>query len=100
MSKLDLQNLWASRITDYKASGQSVKDWCADNNIKPSQLWYRLRKERQDSSKTTSSWLPVDLSEAGLQNSLLVRVGRVAVEVRPGFEPKLLVDVVNTLIAK
>ena len=100
MTKADLQNLWATRIAEFKASGQSVTAWCADNNIKPNQLWYWLRKEKQDHSETTISWLPVDLSEAGLQNSLLVRVGRVAVEVRPGFDPKLLVDVVNTLIAK
>lgn len=100
MTKVDLQNLWVSRIADYKASGQSVAAWCAENNIKPNQLWYWLRKEKQHHSEATISWLPVDLSEAGLQNSLLVRVGRVAVEVRPGFDPKLLVDVVNTLIAQ
>ena len=100
MTKADIQNLWASRIAEFKASGQSVLAWCADQDVKPSRLWYWLRKERQASSETAISWLPLNLSEAGFQTSLLVRVGQVAVEVRPGFDPKLLVDVVNTLIAK
>lgn len=100
MTKADIKIQWAARIAEYKASGQSVPVWCAEQGVKPSRLWYWLRKERQASSGTEISWLPLDLSEAGLQTSLLVRVGRVAVEVRPGFNPKLLVDVVNTLIAK
>ncbi|RYD01524.1 hypothetical protein N752_29935 [Desulforamulus aquiferis] len=85
-------------IAEYKASGQSVVAWCAENDIKPQQLWYWLKKEKPSSGEKTISWLPLDISnDADSQTSLLVIVGPIAVEVRPGFDPKLLLDVVNTL---
>ncbi len=99
MTKAERQSLWAARITKFKESGQSVLSWCAHNDVKPNQLWYWLRKEKQASTDTALSWLPINLSDAGIQTSLLVRVGLVAVEVRPGFDPKLLLSVVKTLIA-
>lgn len=37
---------WETRIADYKASGQSVREWCAANGIRPGRLWYHLRRER------------------------------------------------------
>ena len=100
MTKVERQNIWAARVAEFKSSGQSVLTWCAEQDVKAHQLWYWLRKEKQESAENALSWLPLDLSDAGLQISLLVRVGRVAVEVRPGFDPKLLVDVVKTLIAQ
>ena len=100
MTNAERQNFWATRIAEFKASGQSVPVWCANQNVKSHQLWYWLRKEKQASSKNTLSWLPLDLSDTGLQSPLLVRVGRVVVEVRPGFDPKLLLDVVKTLISQ
>ncbi len=99
MTKVERQTFWATTIAEFKASGQSVLAWCADKNVKPHQLWYWLRKEKPASSENTLSWLPLNLSDAGLQSSLIVRVGRVAVEVRQGFDPKLLLDVVKTLIS-
>ncbi len=100
MTKVERQTFWETTIAEFKASGQSVLTWCADQNLRPHQLWYWLRKEKQTSSENALSWLPLDLSDAGLQSSILVRVGRVAVEVRPGFDPKLLLDVVKTLISQ
>jgi hypothetical protein len=98
MTKVERQNIWVSRIAEFKASGQSVPAWCTAHDVNPNQLWYWLRKENKASAETT--WLPLDLSDADFQNSLLVRVGQIAVEVKPGFDPKLLLDVVRTLIAR
>ena len=96
MTKAELRELWETRITEYKESGQSVRQWCADTGVIPHQLWYWLRKEKQ-TSEGTVSWLPVDLAVCDRLDSLLVRVGRATIDVRPGFDPKLLLDVVNTL---
>lgn len=100
MTKAERQNVWTTRVAEFKASGQSVLAWCAEQNVNPHQLWYWLRKEKLASTRQTLSWLPFDLSDERLQTSLSVRVGRVAVEVSPGFDPKLLLDVVKTLIAQ
>lgn len=101
MTKEERQDFWATKIAEFKESGQSVPVWCATQDVKPHQMWYWLKKEKQTSvENNTLSWLPLNLSDAGIQSSLLVRVGGVAVEVRPGFDPKLLLDVVKTLIAQ
>lgn len=100
MTKEERQNLWSSRTAEFEASGQSVPAWCAAHDINPQQLRYWLRKKKQASAEATLSWLPLDLSDVSFQTSLLVRVGRVAVEVQPGFDPKLLLDVVKTLITQ
>ena len=96
MTKVELKNLWAVRVAEYKNSGQSVRAWCADHDVKPNQLWYWLRKEKE-SVEPKLSWLPLDLSDASFQSTLVIRVGRVAIDVKPGFDPKLLLDVVKTL---
>ena len=99
MTKLERQSLWKTRISEFKASGLSIQVWCANQDVKPYQLWYWLRKDRDvSSSEHGLSWLPLDLSDDGVQPTLLVRIGRVAIEVKHGFDPKLLLDVVNTLV--
>ncbi len=84
MTTEERQNLWATRIAEYEASGQSVLAWCKANNVSVQQLQYWLRKKKRAPETTNSEntlWLPLDLSDTGYESSLLVRVGRVAVEV-------------------
>ncbi len=101
MTKEERKNLWASRIAEFKTSNQSVRGWCIAHDVNPSQLWYWLKKEKQTTSaETTLSWLPLDLSDEISQASLLVKVGQTAIEVKPGFDPKLLLDVVKVLTAQ
>jgi len=100
MTKLERRNLWASRVTEFKSSGQSVPAWCAANELRPNQLRYWLSKHeaKRANTRLPAPWLPLDLSD--LEPSiptLTIRVGRVFVEVKPGFDPALLLDVVRTL---
>ena len=60
MTRAKQQSLWAARLARYKASGQGVQEWCATHAVKPQQLWYWLRKERQISTNEIA-WLPVDI---------------------------------------
>jgi len=96
VTKSELRDLWASRVAEFKSSGKSVPVWCVANGVSIHQMRYWLRKEQTSASKAIS-WVPIDISNAGLQGFLLVRVGQVAVEVKPGFDPKLLLDVLRTL---
>ncbi len=101
MMKLERQKEWENRIAQYRASGQSVKKWCADNNVKPAQLWYWLRKFKTNNEAHnihSSQWLPVDVRDyIPMDNALLVRVGEACIEVKPGFDPALLSQVVRSL---
>ena len=83
-------------MAEFKASGQSVPSWCQEQDLKPHQLRYWLRKERESSNPT--EWIPLDMANNS-ESAVTLRVGQVAVEVRPGFDPNLLLSVVKTLIA-
>ncbi|OIQ58572.1 IS66 family insertion sequence element accessory protein TnpA [Neomoorella thermoacetica] len=105
MTKAELQELWASRIAEYRDSGQSVKEWCATHEgVSPRQLWYWLRKYKNQNgvlSVQSTRWLPVEVSEqsSGVHgNPLLIRIGQADIEVKPGFDPALLSQVVRVLV--
>jgi len=78
---------WEKRMTEYKSSGQSVREWCAANGVKPNRLWYWLRRTRTEDAETRSTrWLPIEvtgLSDVrGQAGGLLVRIGKAGIEVR------------------
>ena len=106
MTKGERQELWATRIAEYQASGQSVKEWCASHEgVSPRQLWYWLQKyknQKEAFSNKSNQWLPIEISEqsSGVHgNSLLIRIGQAGIEVRPGFDPELLAQVIRVLVA-
>ncbi len=104
MTRAELQKLWEARIAEYRESGQSVKEWCASHEgISPRQLWYWLRKFKNQTTappESSNRWLPIEISEQGSpEQSLLVKIGPASIEVRPGFDPALLTQVVQVLMA-
>ncbi|AOQ24479.1 hypothetical protein MTAT_28790 [Moorella thermoacetica] len=91
MTKAELQKLWETRIAEYRASGQSVKEWCASHNdVTPRQLWYWLRKFKNQNgvlSAQSTRWLPVEVSEQSSEvhgNSLLISIGQAVCGNRKG----------------
>ena len=94
MTKYDRENLWEHRMAAYKASGQSARRWCDENEVNVTQLYYWLKKENAPAEHV---WLPVEIKEPGTDRTINVRVGEVTVEVKPGFDPDLLLRVVKTL---
>ncbi len=102
MTKLEQQKEWENRINQYRASSQSVKEWCAANDINPGRLWYWLRKFKANNDVSLiqpDQWLPVEVREyASMHNALLIRVGEACIQVKTGFDPALLTQVVRTLL--
>lgn len=103
MSRVELEQLretWRQRVAEFRASGQSGAAWCAAYQIKESQLWYWVRRFPAESPSSPSSprFVPVGIHEAG-SDPLVVRVGQAAIEIRPGYDPQLLCQVVQTLSA-
>jgi hypothetical protein len=102
MTRAEQRQEWETRITDYRASGQSAKEWCAANDVQPHQLWYRLRQEntRKTASVTSTRWLSVAVQPSPGEHdndALVIRVGEACIEVRSGFDPDLLSGVVRVL---
>ena len=95
MTKEEQRSVWEKRLIAYKASGQSVRAWCAENKVNTSQLYYWLKKENTTADQP--KWLAMEIAEPSVETFMNVRVGSATVEVRPGFDPVLLLKVVKTL---
>ena len=106
MTKLKLQSLrqtWEARVVDFRASGQSGAAWCTAKGLKSHQLSYWLRKfplhESLPASSPQADWVSFEWKNASCETTmpLFIRVGQAVIEVRPGFNPTLLTDVVRAL---
>ncbi|MNI56111.1 hypothetical protein D3C73_1110990 [compost metagenome] len=97
----NLQELWTERIRAYQASGQTMKAWCTEHNLTLHQLKYWLYKaQRQEQTVSATTFRPVAVaSPSGTRamEGLQVQVGVARINVRAGFEPGLLRDVVAAL---
>lgn len=62
--------------------------------------WIGKFKSEPESEQKQTQWLSVEIGDMGAikpQEALPIRIGKAIIEVRPGFDPKLLSDVVKTL---
>ena len=101
MTKAEARKKWETRVTAFKASGQTAPKWCLAHDLKLHQLRYWLRKYESKKAAVTpsSKWMPIEVAEQSNdpKSSLLIRIGQADVEVKLGFNPVLLSDVVRTL---
>jgi hypothetical protein len=97
----ELRKKWEQRISAYKASGLTQAKWCEANDISIHQFKYWLKKikDHQIIRKTNNHWVPVIIEdpkpEAG--ESIQIKVGASSIEVKPGFNPSLLAEVIKVL---
>ena len=97
---------WQEKVAEFRASGLSGAAWCAAEGIKPHMLYYWTKQFPQQTEAPAliqPQWLPVMLSDQRTEkevNSLQVRIGPAVIDVRPGFDGKLLTDVVRVLMAQ
>jgi len=97
MSKEELHSIWSARVAEFNASGQSFSAWCVEQGLKEHQMRYWLRKDREP-RKQPMEWLPLDVGDNS-ESTVTLRVSQIVVDVHPGFDPKLLLSVVKTLLA-
>lgn len=96
---MNVQEVWTARIVAYRASGQTMKAWCAEHDLTVHQLkyWlYKAQRQAQDGASTTFRSVTVN-RQSVTTTSLQLQVGVARIDVRPGFEPGLLRDVVAAL---
>jgi transposase-like protein len=96
-----LQTLWAERITAYQASGQTMKAWSAEHKVTLHQLKYWLYKaQREGRAASGTTFRPISVgspSRSGAAESLQIQIGVARINVRSGFEPGLLREIVAAL---
>lgn len=103
MTRAERREMWRERVAEFQASGKSVAAWCREHEFKEHQLRYWLRKFMPvESTQPSTRWLPIAVLESeqhvDSDGQLLVRVGGATIEIRPGFNPSLLADVVQVLM--
>jgi hypothetical protein len=97
---------WQEKVAEFRASGLSGAAWCTAEGIKPHMLYYWTKQFPQKTevpAQTHPQWLPVvigDRQTEEMANGLQVRIGSAVIDVRPGFDGKLLSDIVRVLMTQ
>jgi hypothetical protein len=104
MAREDVQKKWEARVAAYRSSGEKATRWCNANRVDRRQLYSWMKRidgaTTQSAASCVTNWLNVSVApEEELKEPacLNVKVGSVTIEVRAGFEPALLRDVVQAL---
>jgi len=94
----ETRNRWLQHIEDFKSSGLTRKAYCEERQINVSTFDYWREKLSPSEKRKTreSSWIPVKISEdAG--PGIEIRVGRIAITVKHGFDRALLMGLLQTI---
>lgn len=97
-----LHQEWQTLVAQYHASGQSVRRWCQERELPEHKLRYWLRKFRDGSAlpspSNDSRFVAVPSKPSpDIPTGIAVKVGHLRIEVQRGFDPQVLVDVVQSL---
>ena len=102
MTRNERQAMWQERIDAFKASEESsVTAWCAANDIPVQSMYAWLKKDRlkQLSPGTSTQWVMLESLETNPATHLTLKLGAVSIEVKQGFNPILLSEVLQVLQA-
>jgi hypothetical protein len=90
---------WQPHIEAWRLSGLTRRAYCEQNGLKISTLDYwcqkLIRAEKENRMKETG-WIPLQLSEDS-GSGIDLRIGRITVSVKPGFDSALLTEVLRTI---
>ena len=99
----ELTEHWQQHAQAFQSSGMTRRRYCELKQIKPYQLDYwrkQLRKPDLPVRSSTKSWIPLQLKndrEIEHQSGILLRIGRLTIEVSQGFDRDLLSEVIRVV---
>jgi len=96
----DLRGLWEQRLAEHETSGKSITAWCKEHLIRENQFYYWRKKlsKNQVGDNRPIKWLSLEAEQAKLSpGPIAVHVGQVTVEIKQGFDPQLLRQIVKVL---
>jgi hypothetical protein len=91
-------NYWRQQIEEMKASGLTRKAFCEKNQIKLSTLDYWRQKLSAPEEKNETGWIPIKIADDS-SSGIEMRVGRITIAVKPGFDRTLLMELLQTISA-
>jgi len=121
MTNAKRRKLWRARVADYRASELSVRAWCEKNGVTDHQLRYWLGRIGEESvlsdgaravagegQDASAAWTRVEIVDddaskgavaPALETAFAIHIGPARIELRPGFDPALLSQVIRVVIA-
>lgn len=99
----ETESKWTERVREWRAGGLSAPEYAQGRGFEASTLrWWASRLDRgvmpaAAKAKPRVRMAPVVRRVGSTTDALTVRVGSVRVEVRPGFDPGLLRELVSAL---
>ena len=101
--KANESGYWQQHVEAFRTSGLTRESYSKENGIQVYQLDYwrkkMSRKEQTPESIATNQWLPVKISDEPIEKDSHVDlwIGRVRVAIRPGFNSRLLAEVLRAI---
>ena len=102
MTKAEQHSQWATRVNEFKASGQSQSTWCKTKNInlRTFNYWFVKSNKTVPQTSKPSNWIFLKASERNDSpkvSTLTVKIGQAIIEVKSDFDPKHLLNIVEAL---
>jgi len=92
------RNHWQRHVEALKAGGLTRRAYCEKNQIKLSTLDYWCQKlGHEEKQRNEIGWVPLQISEEVSSSGIDLRIGRIIVTVKPGFDPALLTELLRTI---
>jgi hypothetical protein len=94
---------WQKLVRAFERSGMSRATFCDRHRIKTYQLDYwrrRLRSANQGGYTPLESWIPLQVHDDQLREEsggICLRIGRVGIDVKPGFDREHLAEVLRVV---
>jgi len=97
---LEKANYWLRHVHALQSSGLTRRAYCERNQVKLSTFGYWCHKFNSSikSGVHEAGWIPVQIRDEE-HSGIDLRIGRVNISVKPGFDPLLLADVLRTINA-
>jgi hypothetical protein len=93
-------NYWRQQIQALQESGLTRRAYCERNQVKLSTLGYWCQKmnpsARANKTVPEAGWIPLQIGEDE-PSGIDLRIGRITIAIKPGFDPSLLTDVLRTI---
>ena len=97
--------IWKQRVEEFLKTNKTQTSWCKENNYPPKTFSYWVRKFKEQIlpiEKPKVNFMPIKVQSETRPTPavpIVIRIGASSIEIRSGFDAKLLSEVVKTLEA-
>jgi hypothetical protein len=97
-SNPETRERWQQHIEGFKSSGLTRKEYCEKNQINVSTFDYWREKLNPSGKRkqVNAGWIPVKIADDS-GPGIDIRIGKINILVKPGFNRSLLIELLQTI---